>query len=45
MSTQRPVGTQQNEQAAGIDCTINADDPLLFGCDLLSEFEACAAVD
>lgn len=26
---------------AGIPCTINADDPLLFGCDLLGEFESC----
>ncbi|CAJ1364070.1 unnamed protein product [Effrenium voratum] len=26
---------------AGIPCTINSDDPLLFGCDLLGEFERC----
>jgi len=25
----------------GIKCTINSDDPLLFGCDLMSEFELC----
>eukprot|EP00658_Telonema_sp_P-2_P038412 TRINITY_DN27573_c0_g1_i2.p1 TRINITY_DN27573_c0_g1~~TRINITY_DN27573_c0_g1_i2.p1 ORF type:complete len:151 (+),score=20.99 TRINITY_DN27573_c0_g1_i2:148-600(+) len=25
----------------GVTCTINSDDPLLFGCRLLSEFEAC----
>jgi adenosine deaminase len=27
--------------AAGIRCTINADDPLLFGTDLLTEYEHC----
>jgi len=27
--------------AAGVKCSINADDPLLFGCGLLSEFEVC----
>lgn len=27
--------------AAGVACSINTDDPLLFGCDLLSEFEVC----
>ncbi|KAJ1473980.1 hypothetical protein T484DRAFT_1834097 [Baffinella frigidus] len=27
--------------AQGVTCTINADDPLLFGCSLLSEFEVC----
>mmetsp|Transcript_8941 Transcript_8941/g.21832 ORF Transcript_8941/g.21832 Transcript_8941/m.21832 type:complete len:389 (+) Transcript_8941:38-1204(+) len=25
----------------GISCTINSDDPLLFGCSLLEEFELC----
>mmetsp|Transcript_22738 Transcript_22738/g.56324 ORF Transcript_22738/g.56324 Transcript_22738/m.56324 type:complete len:348 (-) Transcript_22738:1426-2469(-) len=25
----------------GIPCTINADDPLLFGCDLLGEYKSC----
>jgi adenosine deaminase len=25
----------------GIPCTINSDDPLLFGCNLLSEYEVC----
>lgn len=25
----------------GIPCTINSDDPLLFGCSLLSEYEVC----
>ena len=25
----------------GVACTINSDDPLLFGCTLLSEFELC----
>jgi len=25
----------------GIPCTINSDDPLLFGCTLLSEYELC----
>lgn len=25
----------------GVPCTINSDDPLLFGCTLLSEFELC----
>lgn len=25
----------------GIPCTINSDDPLLFGCSLLSEYELC----
>jgi len=25
----------------GIPCTINADDPLLFGCDLLGEYQVC----
>ena len=29
--------------AAGVKCTINADDPLLFGCGLLSEFNSCRA--
>ena len=29
--------------AAGVKCSINADDPLLFGCGLLSEYEACRA--
>ena len=27
--------------AAGVKCSINADDPLLFGSGLLSEYEAC----
>ena len=27
--------------AAGIRCTINADDPLLFGTDLLTEYQRC----
>ena len=27
--------------AAGIRCTINADDPLLFGTDLLTEYQLC----
>ncbi|GAA4523465.1 adenosine deaminase [Amycolatopsis samaneae] len=27
--------------AAGIPCTVNADDPLLFGSDLLGEYENC----
>jgi len=26
---------------AGVTCTINSDDPLLFGCTLLSEYELC----
>ena len=30
--------------AAGVACTINADDPLLFGCSLLSEFKVCREV-
>jgi adenosine deaminase len=25
----------------GVKCTINSDDPLLFGCDIFSEFELC----
>lgn len=25
----------------GIKCTINSDDPLLFGCDILSEYQMC----
>jgi len=25
----------------GVPCTINSDDPLLFGCSLLSEYEVC----
>ncbi len=25
----------------GVPCTINSDDPLLFGCSLLSEYEIC----
>jgi adenosine deaminase len=29
--------------AAGVKCSINADDPLLFGSGLLFEFEACRA--
>lgn len=33
----------QHLLAAGVPCTINPDDPLLFGCDLLSEFEVCRA--
>jgi len=28
---------------AGVPCTINSDDPLLFGCNLLGEFERCRA--
>eukprot|EP00933_Yihiella_yeosuensis_P041147 TRINITY_DN35579_c0_g1_i1.p1 TRINITY_DN35579_c0_g1~~TRINITY_DN35579_c0_g1_i1.p1 ORF type:complete len:361 (-),score=84.81 TRINITY_DN35579_c0_g1_i1:315-1397(-) len=27
--------------AAGVPCTINSDDPLLFGCQLLGEFQRC----
>lgn len=27
--------------AAGVACSISSDDPLLFGCNLLSEFAAC----
>ncbi|CAE7028278.1 unnamed protein product [Symbiodinium microadriaticum] len=26
---------------AGVPCTINSDDPLLFGCSLLGEYERC----
>lgn len=26
---------------AGVTCTINSDDPLLFGCNLLGEYELC----
>jgi len=26
---------------AGVPCSINSDDPLLFGCDLLSEYQTC----
>ena len=26
---------------AGVPCTINSDDPLLFGCDVLSEYRVC----
>ena len=26
---------------AGVSCTINSDDPLLFGCSLLDEYEVC----
>lgn len=28
----------------GIPCTINSDDPLLFGCSILSEFQLCRDV-
>eukprot|EP00445_Apocalathium_hangoei_P024019 CAMPEP_0203918304 /NCGR_PEP_ID=MMETSP0359-20131031/58835_1 /ASSEMBLY_ACC=CAM_ASM_000338 /TAXON_ID=268821 /ORGANISM="Scrippsiella Hangoei, Strain SHTV-5" /LENGTH=366 /DNA_ID=CAMNT_0050845363 /DNA_START=95 /DNA_END=1195 /DNA_ORIENTATION=- len=28
---------------AGVPCTVNSDDPLLFGCTLLGEFELCRA--
>jgi adenosine deaminase len=29
--------------AAGVRCSLNADDPLLFGCGLLDEYELCRA--
>jgi adenosine deaminase len=29
--------------AAGVRCSLNADDPLLFGCGLLEEYELCRA--
>lgn len=29
---------------AGIPCTINSDDPLLFGCNILSEYQLCRDV-
>lgn len=29
--------------AAGVRCSVNADDPLLFGCGLLDEYEVCRA--
>ena len=25
----------------GVNCTINSDDPLLFGCTILSEYQMC----
>ena len=30
-----------SHRAAGVRCSINADDPLLFGPDLLEEYELC----
>jgi adenosine deaminase len=27
--------------AAGVRCSLNADDPLLFGCGILDEYELC----
>ncbi|HEX8489259.1 MAG TPA: hypothetical protein VF642_11995, partial [Propionibacteriaceae bacterium] len=30
--------------AAGVRCSINADDPLLFGVGILSEYETCRSV-
>lgn len=29
--------------AAGVRCSVNADDPLVFGCSLLHEYELCRA--
>jgi adenosine deaminase len=30
--------------AAGVRCSVNADDPLLFGSDLVAEYEVCRSV-
>ncbi|TCM51868.1 hypothetical protein [Kribbella sp. VKM Ac-2568] len=29
---------------AGVRCSVNADDPLLFGSDLVAEYEVCRTV-